>query len=73
MTVYIYAHIYICMYICLYVQYIILPIMTAYTMAIKTHDSESRGQEEAGCTRRTSVLFTGNTALKLVNALNKPP
>ena len=40
---------------------------------IKTHDSESRGQEEAGHTRRTSVLFTGSTALKLVNALNKPP
>ena len=24
---------------------------------IKTHDSESRGQEEAGRARRTSVLF----------------
>ena len=40
---------------------------------IKTHDSESRGQEEAGHMRRMSVLFTGSTALKLVNALNKPP
>ena len=40
---------------------------------IKTHDSESRGQEEAGHTRRMSVLFTGSTAMKLVNALNKPP
>ena len=30
---------------------------------IKTHDSESRGQEEAGRTRRTSVLFTGSTTL----------
>ena len=40
---------------------------------IKTHDSESRGQEEAGHTRRMSVLFTGNTAMKFVNALNKPP
>ena len=39
---------------------------------IKTHDSESRGQEEAGRTRRMSVLFTGSTAVKLVNALNKP-
>ena len=39
---------------------------------IKTHDSESRGQEEAGRTRRMSVLFTGNTAMKFVNALNKP-
>ena len=40
---------------------------------IKTHDSESRGQEEAGRTRRMSVLFTGNTAMNFVNALNKPP
>ena len=40
---------------------------------IKTHDSESRGQEEAGHTRRMSELFTGSTTLKLVNALNKPP
>ena len=39
---------------------------------IKTHDSESRGQEEAGRTQRMSVLFTGNTAMKFVNALNKP-
>ena len=40
---------------------------------IKTHDSESRGQEEAGRMRRMSVLFTGNTTVKFVNALNKPP
>ena len=39
---------------------------------IKTHDSESRGQEEAGRMRRMSVLFAGNTAMKFVNALNKP-
>ena len=41
---------------------------------VKTHDSESRGQEEAaaGRTRRTSELFTRSTALKFVNALNKP-
>ena len=39
---------------------------------IKTHD-KSRGQEEAGRTRRTSELFTRSTALKFVNALNKPP
>ena len=44
-----------------------------YIFNIKTHDSESRGQEEAGRTRRMSVLFTGSTAMKLVNALNKPP
>ena len=40
---------------------------------IKTHDSESRGQEEAGRTQRTSELFTRSTALKFVIALNKPP
>ena len=40
---------------------------------IKTHNSESRGQEEAGRTRRMSVLFTGSTTVKFVNALNKPP
>ena len=40
---------------------------------IKTHDSELRGQEEAGRTRRMSVLFTGSTGVKFVNALNKPP
>ena len=40
---------------------------------IKTHGSESRGQEEAGRTRQTSELFTGSTGLKFVNALNKPP
>ena len=40
---------------------------------IKTHGSESRGQEEAGCTRQTSELFTGSTAVKFVNTLNKPP
>ena len=34
---------------------------------IKTHDSESRGQEEAGRTRRMSVLFTRSTAVKFVN------
>ena len=50
----------------------------------KTHDSESQGQE-AGLEpaplifvtdvvlRRTSELFTGSTAVKLANALNKPP
>ena len=42
-------------------------------IGIKTHDSESRGQEEVGRTRRTSELFTRSTALKFVNALNKPP
>ena len=40
---------------------------------IKTDGSESRGQEEAGCTRQTSELFTGSTAVKFVNALNKLP
>ena len=38
---------------------------------IKTHNSESRGQEEAGPKQRTSELFTRSTAVKLANALNK--
>ena len=42
---------------------------------IKTHDSESRGQEEAGRMHdeQVSYVFTRSTALKFVNALNKPP
>ena len=48
-------------------------LLVILVINIKTHDSESRGQEEAGRTRRMSVLFTGSTAVKLVNALNKPP
>ena len=44
-----------------------------YVYYIKTHDSESRGQEEAGHMQRMSELFTGSTALKLGKALNKPP
>ena len=52
------------------VSYSQAAFVTAY---IKTHNSELRGQEEAGRTRRMSVLFTGNTAMKFVNALNKPP
>ena len=49
--------------------------MCIFLMAlnIKTHDSESRGQEEAGRTQRTSELFTCSTAVKFVDALNKPP
>ena len=39
---------------------------------MKTHASESQGQEEAGRTRRTSELFMCSTAVKLANALNKP-
>ena len=42
-------------------------------LLVKTRDSELRGQEEAGRTRRMSVLFTGSTGVKIVNALNKPP
>ena len=42
-------------------------------LVIKTDNSESRGQEEAGCMQRTNELFTGSTALKLVNAVNRLP
>ena len=43
--------------------------------AIKTHDSESQGQEEAGriCDKQVSYLHIAHTTLKLVNALNNPP
>ena len=47
-------------------------LMFIYIEVIKTHDSESQGQEEAGRMRRMSALFTGNTTMKFVNALNKP-
>ena len=40
---------------------------------IKTHNSKSRGQEEAGRTQQMSLLFTGSTGVKFVNAQNKPP
>ena len=56
------------------VKFMSLENLYVYAISqIKTHDSESRGQEEAGRTRRMSVLFTGNTGVKFVNALNKPP
>ena len=42
--------------------------------AIKTHNSESRGQEEAQQRdHRVSYLHVRSTALKLANALAKPP
>ena len=77
------AHINI-MYYCIYMlayntTYLstlpVLPLYTVHNMLhnIKTHDSESQGQEEAGRTRRTSELFTRSTALKFVNTLNKLP
>ena len=50
----------------------IRPNTKAEYFDFRTHDSESRGLEEAGRTRQTSVLFTGSTALKFVNTLNKP-
>ena len=46
---------------------------------IKTHDSESRGQEEAAIIRETKItrplseLFTRKTANKIANALAKLP
>ena len=40
---------------------------------VKTHDSESRGQEEAQQRDHCRELFTRSTALKLANALAKPP
>ena len=45
---------------------------------IKTHDSESRGQEEAAIIRETKITrplseFTRKTANKIANALVKLP
>ena len=61
---------YVAMYINVYTTYVCIHFELCI---IKTHDSESRGQEESSRTRRTSELFTRSTALKFVNALNKLP
>ena len=43
-----------CMYVCIYVR----TYVCIYTyVCIKTHDSESRGQEEAGRTRDEQVSY----------------
>ena len=42
-------------------------------LVINTHDSESRGQEEAQQRDHCRELFTRSTTLKLANALAKPP
>ena len=41
-----------------------------YFQLIKTHGSESRGQEEAACTY--SELFTQMAALKFENTVTQP-
>ena len=50
-------------------------MLLVVVIVIKTHNSESQGQEEVGRTQRTSelFLFTHWTAVKFVNALNKLP
>ena len=48
------------------------PACKSKFMIIKTHNSESRGQEEASRMQQMSVLFTHSTSVKFVNALNKP-
>ena len=43
-------------------------------ICIKTHDSESRGQEEAAVrNERVSYLHVRSTTLKFENAVAKPP
>ena len=42
-------------------------------LRVKTHDSESRGQEEAVRMQQTNELFTHITTVKFASALNKPP
>ena len=81
---YIYIYIYIYMlyiyviYIYIYMLYINIYIYI-YITYIKTHDSESRGQEETAIIRETkntrplSELFTRKSVKKLTNALVKPP
>ena len=55
------------------------PSKILYRTVIKTHDSESRGQEEAAIIRETKItrplseLFTRKTAKKIANALAKLP
>ena len=44
----------------------------AVLFRIKTHDSESRGQEKQAV-HDNSELFTCSTAQKLADAINKPP
>ena len=48
-------------------------IMNYIAIYIKTHDSESRGQEEAVRDECLSELFTGSTAQKFADAITKPP
>ena len=54
-------------------------MLERYGLLIKTHDSESRGQEETAIireiknTRPLSELFTRKSVKKLTNALVKPP
>ena len=58
---------------------ITLFFMKSINSYIKTHDSESRGQEEAAIIRETKItqplseLFTRKTANKIANALAKLP
>ena len=53
-------------------QYNTVQLMGNFWM-IKTHGSESQGQEEAGHTWWTNELFIGSIAMNFINALNKPP
>ena len=60
-------------------NHIIIIIITDELQSIKTHDSESRGQEETAIIRETkntrplSELFTRKSVKKLTNTLVKPP
>ena len=59
--------------------YVVKTLVVPVILAIKTHDSESRGQEETAIIRETkntqplSELFTRKSIKKLTNALVKPP
>ena len=61
------------------VVYYIIKEKIKIIVIIKTHDSESRGQENAAIIRETKItrplseLFTRKTANKIANALVKLP
>ena len=54
-------------------------LKVTHYLSIKTHDSESRGEEETAIIRETKItrplseLFTRKTAKKIANALAKLP
>ena len=71
----------VCVHTCIHMCMCMCILFVIYNIlyVIKTHDSESRGQEEAAIIRETkntrplSELFTRKTVQKITTALTKPP